>query len=107
MNRDVVRQVLFVNASKGAQEIAQAGPKAFDRVGVNFTNSIAILMASHDLNLAGAFADRLLLLSEGNLIADGTPSEVLKPELLERVYGVAMARTDFNGRPIVYPVVKA
>ncbi len=63
-------------------------------------------MASHDLNLAGAFSDRLLLLSDGNLIADGTPTEVLKPELLERVYDVAMARTDFEGRPIVYPVVK-
>ena len=67
--------------------------------------SIAILMASHDLNLAAAFADRLILLSEGNLIADGAPSEVLHPELLERVYGVPMHRIDHLGRPILFPVI--
>ena len=68
--------------------------------------SIGILMASHDLNLAGAFADRLLLLHEGSLVADGKPADVLQAALLERVYGVPMERIErAGGVPVVAPVV--
>jgi iron complex transport system ATP-binding protein len=68
--------------------------------------SMAILMASHDLNLAATFADRLLLLHEGTLVADATPGHVLNPELLSRVYGVPMRRIDPDGGgpPIVFPI---
>jgi iron complex transport system ATP-binding protein len=51
-------------------------------------------MASHDLNLAGASADRLMLLHEGGVVADGPAAKVLDPVLLERVYGVAMQRLE-------------
>jgi iron complex transport system ATP-binding protein len=50
--------------------------------------NLAILMASHDLHLAAAIADRVLLLTDGTLIAEGPPRAVLTPENLERVYGV-------------------
>jgi iron complex transport system ATP-binding protein len=68
---------------------------------------IGVLMASHDLNLAGAFADRLLVLHNGSVVADGTPTRVLEPGLLGRVYGVGMKRVDGGGdaAPIVVPVV--
>jgi cobalamin transport system ATP-binding protein len=67
---------------------------------------IAILMASHDLNLAGAFADRLVLLDEGAVAATGTPADVLNPELLQRVYGVPMRRVEQHGAaPAVLPEV--
>lgn len=56
--------------------------------------SIGVLMASHDLNLAGAFADRLIVLNEGKVVADGEPSAVLDPTLLEQVYGVPMRKVD-------------
>ncbi|MBT2210213.1 ABC transporter ATP-binding protein [Actinomadura sp. NEAU-AAG7] len=46
------------------------------------------LIALHDLNLAAAFCDRLCVLHEGALLADGPPGEVLTPELLARVYRV-------------------
>jgi iron complex transport system ATP-binding protein len=67
--------------------------------------SIAVLMASHDINLAATFADRLVLLSEGTIAANGSPSEVLTPEILTKVYGVAMDRTEVGDppRPLVYP----
>jgi iron complex transport system ATP-binding protein len=70
--------------------------------------NIAVLMASHDINLAGTFADRLILLSEGTIAANGTPSEVLTPELLTQVYGVTMHRTEVGDppRPLVYPQAK-
>jgi ABC-type cobalamin/Fe3+-siderophores transport system ATPase subunit len=63
--------------------------------------SLGLLIASHDLNLAAAFADRLVLLDEGAVAADGPADVVLEPELLARVYGVRMDRVDRAGKPPV------
>ncbi|APE21854.1 MULTISPECIES: ABC transporter ATP-binding protein [Streptomyces] len=46
------------------------------------------LLALHDLNLAGAYCDRLYVLERGRLVTGGTPAEVLTPALLATVYGV-------------------
>ena len=45
-----------------------------------------ILVILHDLNLASYFADRLYLIDQGKLIAEGTPREVMDPEILSEVY---------------------
>lgn len=49
---------------------------------------ILVLMATHDVNLALGFADRVLLLSAGRLVADGPPASVLSHAGLERAYGL-------------------
>jgi ABC-type cobalamin/Fe3+-siderophores transport system ATPase subunit len=66
--------------------------------------NIAVLMASHDLNLAGQFAERLILLHEGSVVADGPSGKVLDPALLERVYGLTMERIQRNGVNYVFAV---
>ena len=68
---------------------------------------IAVLMASHDLNLASAFADRLVLLHDGTVAAEGPPAHVLEADLLGRVYGLTLRRMDppGGGPPVVLPVV--
>jgi iron complex transport system ATP-binding protein len=67
---------------------------------------IAVLMASHDLNLAAGFSDRLMLLHDGTIVATGNASEVLQPELLARVYGVPIDRIERDGKsPIVFPII--
>jgi iron complex transport system ATP-binding protein len=68
---------------------------------------VAVLLASHDLNLAAMHADQLILLDRGQIVAHGTPDEVLMPELLSRVYGVPMERVDRDGRPVVFPKVES
>jgi iron complex transport system ATP-binding protein len=70
-------------------------------------HGLAVLMASHDLNLAGAFADRLILLSEGKLVADGEPGRVLNPQILEPVYGVPLVQmnTVETQLPVIVPKV--
>lgn len=48
--------------------------------------TVAVVM--HDLTLAARFCDRLILMAEGRVVADGTPVEVLTSETLSRYYGV-------------------
>lgn len=57
----------------------------------NFTSLIVL----HDLNLACMYCDELFLLSQGCMIAEGTPEEVLTAENVKQVFGV-------NGRAEIY-----
>jgi iron complex transport system ATP-binding protein len=67
---------------------------------------IAVLMASHDINLSASFADRVVLLRDGAVVKDGSPEAVLQPEVIGDVYGVAMQRIDRgDGRPLVFPQI--
>lgn len=52
--------------------------------------NIAAIIALHDLNLASAYCDRLLLLQNGRLLLDGKPADVLASPLVSETYGVAI-----------------
>jgi cobalamin transport system ATP-binding protein len=64
-----------------------------------------VIAAMHDLNLAARFADRIAVLSRGQLVAEGDAGRVLSPALLRRVWGIdAERRTDRRtGRPFLLP----
>ncbi len=47
----------------------------------------AVLVVTHDWNLAGQFADRMVCLAGGGVHAEGQPLEVLRPDVLEPVFG--------------------
>ena len=49
---------------------------------------ITTLVTLHELNLAAAYCDQIVLLDHGSVIATGTPEQVFTPELLHRVFGV-------------------
>jgi iron complex transport system ATP-binding protein len=51
---------------------------------------ITVVMVSHDLNLAASYADRLLLLKDGEVEKVGTPREVLTGERLSQSYGCTL-----------------
>ena len=57
------------------------------------------LLVLHDIDLAARFADRLLWLKDGHLLADGTSAETMTSDQLAAVYGI-QARVD-GGRPII------
>ncbi|MGA8665046.1 MAG: ABC transporter ATP-binding protein [Thermoplasmata archaeon] len=65
----------------------------------------AVVIALHDLNLAARFADRVAVLSHGQLVAEGTPEAILSPELLVRVWGVVaeVRRDEATGLPYLIP----
>jgi iron complex transport system ATP-binding protein len=49
---------------------------------------MGVVTVTHDLNLALTYSDRVLLLDEGRVVADGAPREVLIAGNLERIFGV-------------------
>jgi len=62
---------------------------------------LAVLAILHDLNLAAAYADEIVLMARGRIRATGKPADVLRDDLLSEVYGCAV-RTNTapaNGAP--------
>ena len=71
---------------------------------------LGIVVVLHDLNLAMQYADRVWLMDQGCLVADGDWSQVLLPEILGPVYGMAFEQLTHpsQNRPILLsrPVVQ-
>ncbi|MBL4942346.1 MAG: ABC transporter ATP-binding protein [Colwellia sp.] len=66
--------------------------------------NITVIMTVHDLNLASQYCQRLLLLDHGQLIADGSPEEVLTEALLCQIFRLPCAVTKdvLNQKPRVF-----
>lgn len=66
---------------------------------------LAGMVITHHLNLAARYADRMLLLREGRLVAEGAPAEVLREDVLRRVFEWPVAVTTWcDGSPQVVPL---
>jgi iron complex transport system ATP-binding protein len=50
---------------------------------------VTVLLTIHDLNMAGAYCDQLLVLNKGQLVANGEPDQVLNSELIQDVFQVS------------------
>ena len=66
----------------------------------------AVLLVSHQLNLVARFAQTLVLLHRGRVIATGDPSAVMRGEILERVYEwpLVVTRDPAVGAPSLVPL---
>ena len=62
-----------------------------------------VLLVIHDIALAARFADRLVWMADGRIIADGPPAETLTAQRLAEVYGVAA--TIKNGVPSITGII--
>ncbi|MCI4365159.1 MAG: ABC transporter ATP-binding protein [Thermoplasmata archaeon] len=69
------------------------------------TRGVTVIAALHDLNLAARFSDRIVVLSRGRRVADGSPKDVLSEDLLARVWGVDadLAVDSRSGLPYLLP----
>jgi iron complex transport system ATP-binding protein len=65
---------------------------------------LTVLATMHDLSVAGEYADRLVLLAGGRVVAAGTPAEVLTGELLSKHYGARVRVLPGEHGPLVVPV---
>ena len=62
-------------------------------------NGIIVLMVCHDLNLTAAYADRVIMVSDGGIYADGSAWDVMTESNIREVYGVDSRIVDVGGRP--------
>lgn len=97
-------QILFLDEPTASLDLCHQSTilETVDELRRGGTGVVAIL---HDLNLAAAYADTMLVLSEGRLAACGTPAEILRDDIVARVFGVdwPVNRTPPGGRPFVLP----
>jgi iron complex transport system ATP-binding protein len=79
---------------------------AFELLSRLARDGMAVLLVSHQLNLVARFADHLVLLHAGRVAASGTPNDVMRGEVLERVYGwpLVVTRDPAVGAPSLVPL---
>ncbi|MFT4065924.1 heme ABC transporter ATP-binding protein [Paraburkholderia sp.] len=67
---------------------------------------IGALAIVHDPNLAARHADSIALLADGTIMAQGTPREMMRPDLIERCFGFAVRMLDAGDAfaPVAVPV---
>jgi len=66
-------------------------------------SGVLVIVVTHDLGLAARFADTVLVLAEGRLMAQGPVAEALSEEILHRVFRVSAYRADHDGASIIVP----
>ncbi|WP_295045726.1 ATP-binding cassette domain-containing protein [uncultured Paracoccus sp.] len=58
----------------------------------------------HEVNMAARFCDHVVALKGGRLVLQGTPGDLMRPEVLERIYGLPMqVLTRADGGPVAIP----
>jgi ABC-type cobalamin/Fe3+-siderophores transport system ATPase subunit len=62
-----------------------------------------VLYATHDLNWAAAYCDRMLVMEKGALVADAPPAELMRPELIARYFGFEADAIEHGGRTWLVP----
>lgn len=53
---------------------------------------LGVVVVLHDINLAGAYADQVLVMNDGRIETSGDCEEVLQPQLVQRIWGVVCQR---------------
>ncbi len=61
-----------------------------------------VIAALHDLSLAAQFADRIWLMHQGRIIANGSPDEVLEAENLKTVFGIKLPKGGFTALELAF-----
>jgi iron complex transport system ATP-binding protein len=67
-------------------------------------HGLTVLACMHDLSLAGEYADRMVLLAAGRVVAAGPPRQVLTELLLREHYGARVRVIDGEQGPLIVPV---
>ena len=66
-------------------------------------SGLTLLAAMHDLTLAAQYADRMVLLDAGRIVADGPPTDVLTQGLIAAHYAASIEVVDVAGRIAIVP----
>lgn len=66
-----------------------------------------IVVVTHDINLASLFCDRIIIINNGSIKADGTPTEIITNDIMQSLYGkdILVQQHPEIDRPIILPAI--
>ncbi|WP_291864393.1 ABC transporter ATP-binding protein [Bradyrhizobium sp.] len=64
---------------------------------------VLVIVVTHDLGLAARFADTVLVLSEGRLVAQGAPAAALSERVMADVFRISAYRAEFERAAVIVP----
>lgn len=67
-------------------------------------DGLGVMLVTHHLNLAARYADRLLLLNQGAVAAEGSPAEVIRPDILSPIFAWPVSVATWDGAPQIVPI---
>lgn len=73
---------------------------------INKKFNMTIVMVLHDLNQAARYSNRVVIMKNGKIVADGKPEEVIVKDIIHSVYNVKCCITNESmcNRPQIYPL---
>lgn len=83
--------------------------EVFELIGELAAAGKTVVMVVHDISSACRYADHLVAMHQGRIIAQGPPGEVVTSQLVERLYGVKcqLLQDPYSGTPIIAGVRRA
>jgi len=98
------RQILFLDEPIASLDLCHQ-LSLLDAARTIAAQGAAVLIVLHDLNLAVTYADRLVVMHEGAIVAQGEPATILDDELLRGVFRVSLSfsRLPPAGQPFLLP----
>lgn len=75
-------------------------------VDLNAAKATTVVMVLHDLGLAARYSDELIAMRQGQIVAQGTPAEVVTQETVREVFGIEakVVPDPVSGAPLVMPI---
>ena len=64
---------------------------------------VLVVVVTHDLGLAARFADTVLVLSDGRLVAQGKPAQALSEQIMADVFRISAYRADYRNEAVILP----
>jgi iron complex transport system ATP-binding protein len=64
---------------------------------------VLVVVVTHDLGLAARFADTMLVLSTGRLVAQGKPTNALSEQIMADVFRISAYRADYRNEAVILP----
>jgi iron complex transport system ATP-binding protein len=64
---------------------------------------VLVVVVTHDLGLAARFADTVLVLSNGRLVAQGKPVDALSEQIMANVFRISAYRADYRNEAVILP----
>jgi iron complex transport system ATP-binding protein len=108
-SRVALARVLAVEAPVilADEPIASLDPRYQIDVMINLRSAadrgVLVVVVTHDLGLAARFADTVLVLSDGRLVAQGKPEQALSEQIMADVFRISAYRAEYRNETVILP----